>query len=184
MQIILSIIGCLIIFSSELLPFIKSIKSNGIIDLIINSIRGCFTKKIQNIEESQPLLGDSDTNNRDFKINIQDESSIVNGKNDENYHEQDFVLLNTINNLNTNLCKISNKFDEYISKIDELQQFPPKVYQKDIYELEYIINYIKSNYPKKIFQTRFLTQSNKQILQSNGYIIDYDSFDDIYKIKW
>lgn len=128
MEIVLTIIGCLIVISSEILPFIKSIKSNGIIDLFVNFIKGLFNKKIENSDEITPLLVDSnntdiDTHrNRELKINIAENSTLPEETIDMNYHDTDFVILNTINNLCLNLCKVSNKVDELISKLTELQQ--------------------------------------------------------------
>lgn len=54
----------------------------------------------------------------------------------------------------------------------------------ELYELNYIINYIKVNFPKKSYKTSFLSMSNKMLLISQGYIVDYDCESDIHVIKW
>ena len=90
---------------------------------------------------------------------------------------QDTIII--INEVMNNINNLSNSTLQLINNSKQL-----KLQTSELYELNYIINYIKVNYPKKVFKTRFLTKSNKQLLISQGYIIDYDSEYDMYNIKW
>lgn len=176
-QITMSVLGGLILLISEILPFIKSVKSNGLLELIINVTRQVF-KKTYNINE--------------------DEESLLNGhdngdNNEDNNERNDYFRVNnnTVNNtslsvkidsLNTSVMNISYALNNYMNEAQNSRQL--KLQSVELYELNYIINYIKVNYPKKTFQTRFLSKSNKQLLISQGYIVDYDSQNDTYIIKW
>jgi hypothetical protein len=171
-QIIISILGGIILFLSELLPFIKNVKSNGIVELLINAGRKYVIKNhLDNIEysdiehsdiERSPLLNNTDEQIR--RPSIQDN------------------LLSNIDKLNTNINNISHTLTNYINETQNSRQL--KLQAIEIYELNYIINYIKVHYPKKMFQTKFLSQINKQLLISQGYTIDYDSQNDTHTIKW
>jgi hypothetical protein len=170
-QITMSILGGLFFLISEILPFIKSVKSNGLLELIINVSRQLF-KKSYNINEDEESLLDNDNDNdenRDtsFRIRVNENTS---------------TLSNKIDSLNTSVMNISYALNTYMNEAQNSRQL--KLQSVELYELNYIINYIKVNYPKKTFQTRFLSKSNKQLLISQGYMVDYDSQNDTYIIKW
>jgi hypothetical protein len=164
-QIILSVLGGIFFIVSESLPFIKNIKSNGIIHLMYNFLQMQNSTFSEN-EALLNVLSVSQSNNTNDTI-ITFENSVS-----EN-----------INKLNLNLIStnsiLTNSTLELINNSKQL-----KLQTSELYELNYIINYIKVNYPKKIFKTKFLTKSNKHLLISQGYIIDYDSEQDTYMIKW
>ena len=158
-QIILSVCSGLIIIISETLPFFKKIKSNGIIHLLYNFIN---KKQDDDEEENRPL----------FSSNIY--------QNTQNTH--DIITIHEVRNDINNLCNNLNITNSTLELINNQKQL--KLQTSELYELNYIINYIKVNYPKKVFKTKFLTKSNKQLLISQGYIVDYDSEHDIHSIKW
>jgi hypothetical protein len=54
----------------------------------------------------------------------------------------------------------------------------------DKYQLEYIIQFIKSNYPKKQLEIKYLTENNKTILEDNHYRVNFDSIRDTFLIEW
>jgi len=54
----------------------------------------------------------------------------------------------------------------------------------DKYQLEYIIYFIKSNYPKKSLEIKYLTENNKTALENNNYRVNFDSVLDIFIIEW
>lgn len=169
-QITMSVLGGLILLISEILPFIKSVKSNGLLELIINFTRQLF-KKTYNINEDEESLlnGDEHNNNENdnsFRVRVNDTAS----------------LSHKIDSLNTSVMNISYALNNYMNEAQNSRQL--KLQSVELYELNYIINYIKVNYPKKTFQTRFLSKSNKQLLISQGYMVDYDSQNDTYIIKW
>lgn len=175
-QITMSVLGGLILLISEILPFIKSVKSNGLLELIINVTRQVFKKKYNINEDEESLLNGHDNEDN-------------NGDNERNDYFR--VNNNTVNNtslsvkidsLNTSVMNISYALNNYMNEAQNSRQL--KLQSVELYELNYIINYIKVNYPKKTFQTRFLSKSNKQLLISQGYIVDYDSQNDTYIIKW
>lgn len=159
-QIIISIFSGLLFLISEALPFIN-IKSNGIVHLIVNLIKSTNNslQQTQTLQEEEPLLN----NTNDTIIHI-------------NQHSPFDAICNNLNNLNNSLI---NSTSELINNSKQL-----KLQTSELYELNYIINYIKVNYPKKLYKTKFLTKSNKQLLISQGYIVDYDSEQDNYMIKW
>jgi vacuolar-type H+-ATPase subunit I/STV1 len=94
----------------------------------------------------------------------------------------DNQLSNQLDSLNVNIKNISYTLNGYINEAQNSRQL--KLQSIELYELNYIINYIKVNYPKKMFQTRFLSKTNKQLLISQGYVVDYDSQNDTNTIKW
>jgi len=183
----MSVFGGIILVISEILPFIKSIKSNGLLELIINISKKLLTKNNQIRlldEEQQPLFSNQPNNHLNLRSpieNINNINNINNIDNIENIQEGNF-LLNKIDTLNTSINNISYTLNSYINEAQNSRQL--KLQSIELYELNYIINYIKVNYPKKMFQTKFLSKINKQLLVSQGYIIDYDSQNDTHTIKW
>lgn len=174
-QITMSVLGGLILLISEILPFIKSVKSNGLLELIINLSRQLVRKPYMNEDEEALLNNDNDNDNNNngiindsFRVRVNDTPSLS--------------LSTKIDSLNTSVMNISYALNNYMNEAQNSRQL--KLQSVELYELNYIINYIKVNYPKKTFQTRFLSKSNKQLLISQGYIVDYDSQNDTYIIKW
>lgn len=172
-QIVMSVLGGLIILVSEILPFINSIKSNGLIELLVNTSKS-FLKKSDNNdnnnnEENEPLI-DNDIergNQQRGRFSVREINEPVSSQLD--------ALTISVNNIS---CTLNN----YINEAQNSRQL--KLQPNELYELNYIINYIKVNYQKKMFQTRFLSKSNKQLFISQGYVVDYDSQNDTHTIKW
>lgn len=173
-QIIMSVIGGLILFISEVLPFIKSIKSNGIIELLIKT----FTATLNNNSENEPLLNNNNIQNYTVS-NIESNMESNNTFNIKNSNSQ---IEEHLNILNLGIKDLLNLLNKYVNELQTTRQI--KLQPIELYELNYIINYIKVNYPKKMFQIKFLSKTNKQLLISQGYVIDYDSKNDIFTIKW
>ena len=167
-QIIIYILGAIILLISEILPFTKKIKSNGLVELIINSINTLKKSTTENIhnEDEEALL----------QIQTQDDLSL------SDKTDLSLSLYNKIDLLNSSITNISYTLNNYINEAQNSRQL--KLQTIELYELNYIINYIKVNYPKKMFQTKFLSKTNKQLLISQGYILDYDSQNDTHTIKW
>lgn len=180
-QIILSVVGGSVILISEILPFVKKVKSNGVIQLLVNTCKTVYNKRLnpnynedlesglgggQNSEETDPLL----PSRPNFNIRGTSQEQQINS------------LEVKIDDLNSSLHNISCNIHSCISDIQNSRQL--KLQPVELYELNYIINYIKVNYPKKTFQTKHLSKSNKQLLISQGYIVDYDSHTDLHVIKW
>jgi len=159
--------GFLII--SEILPFVSSVKSNGLLDLLMNTYRSFF--KSSTVSGEQEGLLQNSIENRDNEVNIYNISTSENR-----------LLTNKMDQLNGTIIQIFNVLNEHMSEIQHARGL--KLQSIELYELNYIINYIKVNYPKKMFQTRFLSKSNKQLLISQGYIVNYDSQTDTHIIKW
>lgn len=170
-QIMMSVFGGMILIISEILPFIKSVRSNGLLELLIN-ISKSFLKKNNDgrFRENEPLLNDVENSIGNQRDNLVDNSPLPD------------ALSNQLDSLNVNIHNISYTLNSYINEAQNSRQL--KLQSIELYELNYIINYIKVNYPKKMFQTRFLSKTNKQLLISQGYIVDYDSQNDMNTIKW
>jgi hypothetical protein len=165
-QIVMSVLSGMILIASEILPFIKSIKSNGLLELLVNTST-LFLKNNSNNNsrnEEEPLLHYIE-NRISISDNIPEDS-----------------LSSQLDSLNVNIKNISYTLNGYINEAQNSRQL--KLQTIELYELNYIINYIKVNYPKKMFQTRFLSKTNKQLLISQGYVVDYDSQNDTNTIKW
>ena len=174
-QIVMSVFGGMILIVSEILPFIKSVKSNGLLELLLNTSKS-FLKNNSNYSsiinnEHEPLMND-----------IENHISIRDITNDITDNITDNPISLQLDSLNVNIKNISYTLNSYISEAQNSRQL--KLQTVELYELNYIINYIKVNYPKKMFQTRFLSKTNKQLLISQGYIVDYDSQNDTNTIKW
>lgn len=185
-QIVLSILGGVVILISEILPFIKSVKSNGLTHLIFNAIKTLY-KTREPWRETEPLLqneyqNDDDNEENNYIVSILDNTSSNSINNPINASNNQGRLEARINDLNKNLHVISSSLQTCVADIQNTRQL--KLQQVEMYELNYIINYIKVNYPKKNFSTKQLAKSNKQLLISQGYIVDYDSHTDTYVIKW
>ena len=185
-QIVMSVLGGLIIVVSEILPFIKSVKSNGLLELLVNTSKS-FLKKSNN-EENEPLINDLE-NGIDNDVNNGINNSVNNGVNNRVQQrgrfanrEVDESLTGRLDTLASSVNTISYALNNYMHEAQNSRQL--KLQSIELYELNYIINYIKVNYPKKMFQTRFLSKSNKQLLISQGYVVDYDSQNDTHTIKW
>lgn len=184
-QGILAVLVTLII--SEVLPFIKNIKSNGILELLYNII---YSNIYRLSGERQPLLHNfNNNNNNNYNINDNyhnNNNDIINIGGNRDNNDISSTLESKISELNTNLDinfqKISTTLVSYVNELQNTRQL--KLHPAELYELNYFINYIKVNYPKKIYHTRFLSKTNKQLLISQGYIIDYDMQNDTHVIKW
>lgn len=174
-EIMISILSGLFFIVSESLPFFKNIKSNGIIHLLYNLIKtnthNTTNYNLLNAFQRQPLL---DTNIDNSFIESLQSNNACCGLETEYTLNQDILI-----SISNNLEKLINTMME-----KDIQTSQLKLHTSELYELNYIINYIKINYPKKMYKTKFLNKSNKQLLISQGYIIDYDSQNDNYIIKW
>lgn len=161
--IIVSVFFCI----SELLPFVKRFKSNGLIECVINFFKPLVIEDVTEYE-TEPLLTEPSVT-----INIEPD---------------------VINKLEILTDKLTDKLDKYnfpifnknITLLNEniINSRHIKLQQSSMYELNYIINFIKSNYPKKSYSAKFLSKNNKQLLISEGYTVDYDSIADMHIIKW
>lgn len=160
---IISVITGILLTISELLPFFKNLDGNGILHLLAN------ISKTSETLENQPLLQTLE--------NLSDNNDNNNNDNNNNLIE---IKLNTIND--TLYCMTSKIQDSLNNVVDNSRTL--KLQQSELYELNYIINYIKANYPKRFYITKCLSKINKQILISQGYIVDYDVQHDTYVIKW
>lgn len=180
-QTVLSIFAGILLTLSETMPFITTIKANGILDMLKH-----FAITRPQTSETEPLLSNNNTEPTEFItdniiINIGTKLDLLLDKfnNDEPKLDN---LINKIENL-TNTMITFNKSNQLLNE-NIVNTRVLKLQQSELYELNFIINYIKSNYPKKSYPAKFLSKSNKQLLISEGYIVDYDIEKDIHNIKW
>lgn len=155
-ELIIGFIGSLFIILSESLPFIKNVKANGVIELIYNTFQKESANILTDIVTDIEQIQPLLTNQQHNNVTIVDYT----------HHLQE---LNNVLNFTSNLFQESRQL---------------KLQTSELYELNYIISYIKLNYPKKCYKTNFLSKANKQLFISQGYVIDYDSEHSIYSIKW
>lgn len=168
-QVIISIVTGILLTISEVLPFFKNLNSNGIIHLLMNISQNKTTL----LHEIEPLLN----------ISPENPGNEENHNNKDNRNNENNEIKTNLRDINDTLSYMTNKiYDNLNNVIDNSRTL--KLQPSELYELNYIINYIKSNYPKKSYITKYLGKTNKQLLISQGYIIDYDMQHDTYIIKW
>jgi archaellum component FlaC len=204
---IISVITGVLLAISESLPFIKTVKAQGVMHFLVNIWNTLLTS---NSGESQPLLNDID-HSTSLNINQnqnqnQDEIESEFQQNGEirilidninsNFDSKMNVLSNTINNMSGNINNVAGNINtvstnvNYISQIlkDISNDFKTarqlKLQTSELYQLNYIINYIKQNYIKRQLKFKNLSKNNKELLSSEGYIINYDSQEDTSVIGW
>jgi hypothetical protein len=186
-DIIIPIITSTLLILSEIMPFVNNIKSNGILELLIDTSKKILQRNTNNTVcdiESQPLLNgdDNDSNNLNDNTNDNDndndkfDSETIN----YNYKEEISKLQNQINDLQNLLSKsIESNVNIYENLIESRKM---QSYEK--YEMDYIKNFIRINYPEKQLEMRYLSETNKEVLRNLKYIIDYDSTTQVYVIRW
>jgi len=194
---IISVITGILLTISELLPFIKSLESQGIIHFLVN----IGQKLLASNPELQPLLDtlnivsqseqheqheqNEQRNNKETSINIYELIDNINSNIDNKMN----VLNSGINTMTSNINIVSTNVN-YISEIlkDINNDFKTarqlKLQTSELYQLNYIINYIKQNYIKRQLKFKNLSKNNKELLSSEGYIINYDSLDDTSVVSW
>lgn len=187
----ISIMSGILLSLSESLPFLTNIKANGIVDFLINVLKQKFGVTNTNTNIVSNIVSNIGSDNipvtlktSDMNETLKEESRSLN----DLIHTIDNVVLkienlsNKIDGLTENITKYTDNNEIIISNQNTTSRL--KLEQSESYELHFIINYIKSNYPKKLYITKFLSKNNKELLIGEGYIIDYDSEKDINVIKW
>lgn len=166
---------------SEVMPYISNFKYSSILHLIINIGNKILAKKPIDNQDYQPLLTD-EQNSLHTVISMDSPPKNL-------IDEQLLKILENIRDPLINLNKIHcNFYDIYSAsldskpKISNVNQMP--LYTSEMYELNYIMNYLKTNYATKQLQVKNINKSNSDLLLSKGYRIDFDSEKDITIIKW
>ena len=152
----LSLILGLLLSISEILPFIKSIQGNG----IINVLQSFITK--------QQLLGSN------LLERMENETEpLLQPPQQQEYLLQNLSLeLSTINDtlkLNNDTLKLNNV------------TFSLKTPEQ--YQLMYIEKCMKTDFKKRL-EFEDISENNTKILRSLGYKIDYNPQEDTYLIHW
>jgi hypothetical protein len=180
-DIIIPVITSSLLILSEILPFIKSIKTNGILDTLIYISKYILEKSNVNGDiESQNLLCDNDDENNDTNENNKTDNQHTKELETEMCNKKIEKLQYQINDLQKLLTKgIESNVSIYENLIESRKM---QSYEK--YEMDYIKNYIRINYPEKQLEIKYLSEINKELLRELRYIIDYDSTSQIYVIKW
>lgn len=153
---------------SEILPFVSNIRANGLVHLLTTVGSDFLKKKSSTVnEESSPLLLD----NRD------DEET--------DNSAQLLELLNTTSEIKTAIDSMVPKVDDMSGQLIELASS----YSEELteinsgkYEMNFIINFIKFNYPKRRLQLPSLLENNKIQLKEQGYTVQNENGHII--IKW
>jgi hypothetical protein len=154
---------------SEILPFISNINSNGLVHLL-TSVGSNFLKKSRTpvSEELSPLLNDNDNDN------------------DNDNSVQLLELLNTTSDIKTAISSMVPKVDLISGHLIELASRDDTSNLTEInsgkYEMNFIINFIKFNYPKRQLLLPSLLESSKIQLKERGYLVQNENGQVI--IKW
>jgi hypothetical protein len=152
----LSLILGLLLSISEILPFIKSIQGNG----IINVLQSFITK--------QQLLG----SNLLERMENETEPLLQHPQHQECLSQNLSLELSTINDtlkLNNDTLKLNNV------------TFSLKTPEQ--YQLMYIEKCMKTDFKKRL-EFEDISENNTKILRSLGYKIDYNPQEDTYLIHW
>lgn len=206
---IISVITGILLAISESLPFIKSVKAQGVMHFLVNIGNTLLNNRNS---ELQPLLDDNDVDPSSLNVNLninQHRDEIVetdfqqNGEIrilidniNSNFDSKMNVLSNTINNMSGNINNVAGNINTVSSNVNYISQILKdisndfktarqlKLQTSELYQLNYIINYIKQNYIKRQLKFKNLSKNNKELLSSEGYIINYDSQEDTSVIAW
>lgn len=54
----------------------------------------------------------------------------------------------------------------------------------EMYELHYITKYIENEFPQHFLDMYLLSETTKDVLRSKSYVVEYDSVNDVHRIKW
>lgn len=175
---VIYVIAGILLAISESLPFIKSVKAQGVMHFLVKQM-------FVNEPELQPLLSELRHNqgNQGNQDNQDNQGELE--QNGINIHE----IINKMNVLNSGINTVSTNVN-YMNEIlkDISNDFKTarqlKLQTSELYQLNYIINYIKQNYIKRQLKFKNLSKNNKELLLSEGYIINYDSQEDTSVIAW
>lgn len=158
----LSLLLGLLLSISEILPYIKKIQGNG----IINILQSFITKQseignnlLAHMESSEPL------------IQSPSQESQPNQASQESPQSE----------LLSEISKINSILNEYILAVNQQNNFSLKT--PDQYQLIYIENSLKNNFTKKL-EFKYISDENTDILKSLGYKIEYMHNEDKYFIHW
>jgi hypothetical protein len=180
---ILCIITSILLAISESLPMLNY-NANGILHFFILF----FQNLNKNLSENEPLLPISETNENVKNNETNDNETKDNQTNDNEVNKNNNFdeLFSNIIQIQSNIYDISTKIqsslDNGFNDFNTARQI--KILNSELYELNFISNYIKSNYMTKSLSLQYLSKNNKQLLISEGYIVDYDSIKNTYTIKW
>jgi hypothetical protein len=170
-SIIISTVSSVLFLLSESLPFISNMKYSSIIHVLIDIGNKLIPKPIP-LPESQPLII------YEHQDPIADQIQITIPLSDQQ------IQLPKNSNENSKSKQSIDEITNLKHEIEILKKNKNTLQEISTYELYYITNYIKLNYPKKSFTIKTLFESNKQLFLSKGYTINYDSDKEIFTIKW
>jgi hypothetical protein len=186
---VLSNIGKKIIKNSEnerLLPLIEDL-NDIIVDGNDTENDNKNNNKNDNENENDNLNGNDNENNnlpreKLHKCISQEEVKLLLLENNKELVESiKLQLKDTIeDSRDTSIMDSKKILEETIKHFDResILSIPKK------YELIYIDNFIRFNYPIKNLNIKTLSQETLDTLKSLNYILNYDSENDIYNIKW
>ena len=195
-QTIISILTGTLLIISELLPFFEKIKGNGILHLLITLGTKFLSKNnpelTRLLEETEAEYFNNLENGRDNLTNVVIDLHPENNSMKIESEQSTSTSLSTqvqtspkinVQQINSKINSLETKVDNIESSIFSLIE-SKKMQKSSVYELEYIKNIIRTNYADKMYECKFLSENNKQKLLELEYIIDYDSFNKVYVIKW
>lgn len=203
MEIYLTVITGILFCISETLPFISKVKGNGILQ-ILSSLGKKVIHNPENerflpiIDNLGNILGNNENDNKIEILNIDnvdndnDKDNNDNNRSSNNSNVQGDLFLfikqsiQDIKNILITYEKTkTNNNNNNEKTIQYLQQNTCNILMRPTdYELEYISNFIKFNYPIRNLNIKILSNETIDALRSLNYIINYDSINDIYNIKW
>ena len=156
-QTIITLLTGILLALSEVLPFLET-DSNGILHLLTAIGKKFVSTKasaaMDVLDESTPLL----------TAPVQQPQSTQN-------------IVIDFEAITTTLSQTTQETLEVIRSQHSLK--PPSTYQ-----LEYIINFIRSNSPKKSLDIKDLDEGNKKSLEARGYVVRYNSLLASSVIEW
>lgn len=195
---IIAIITGLLLSISEILPFISSIRSNGLLHFLVD--QGNKFLKQKESEETRPLLPvyREVQDVQDVSQDVQDVShdlDNVRGHEKDTEHgkakqkkikyESESESENESDEREDNLIRKRKRQKKQKNKSETINKVTiSSLKTSEEYELDFLKNYITAHYLDHIIILPSFHMSNRTLFEKMGYKIFYDHVDDKYTLKW
>ena len=117
---------------SEILPFIRTVKTNGIMHFLVDSIVDCNPEDLENLIEREPLLTSSETTTTSSRSIDSSSRSIDSSSNDTTNNDLDIKVTETLQDNDKKLDIISYELRKLDIIDHNLQEYISQQYNDDI----------------------------------------------------
>lgn len=116
---------------SEILPFIRTVKTNGIMHFLVDSIVDCNPEDLENLIEREPLLTSSETSTTSTTTSTTSSRSIDSSSNDTTNNDLDIKVTETLQDNDKKLDIISSELRKLDIIDHNLQEYISQQYNDD-----------------------------------------------------